>query len=1241
MFSEIDPKQSFPDLEKQILAFWQKHQLFEASVEKRNNCPDYTFYDGPPFATGLPHYGHILAGTIKDVIPRYFTMKGKRVERRFGWDCHGLPVENEVEKMLDLKSKKDILAMGVDKFNETCRSIVLKHVDDWEEVVERMGRWVDFVDDYKTMDAKYMESIWWVFKSLWDKNLIYEGFKSMHICPRCETPLSNFEVTQGYKDISDQTVIAKFALKDEDKTFILAWTTTPWTLPANAALAMGADIDYVRVAYRGETLICAGNLFPEIFKKALEAEDGKPEIVGHLKGKDLVGKHYEPLFHYFVNSENLEHIENAFQVVNADFVSTEDGTGVVHIAPSFGEDDMNVGKELNLPFIRHIHMDGTFTAEVSDFAGKDCKQSDNDIIRLLRERCLVFDSKSYTHSYPHCWRCDTPLLNYGTSSWFVKIDDIKEKMLSNNQKISWVPNHLKDGRFGIWLENARDWAISRDRFWGAPLPVWKCNDCEKAQCLGSMQDLFSKSKTDISKLIFVRHGESEGNVTHLRQEKEPGTKLTEAGHQQAQILAQKLKKEEQIDLIFSSPLLRTQETAAYIAKETGLEVQTAPELREICFGKHEGKTDDELVAEMQRRRALDPETHYKEVIGENGESHHDASERLRNFVHGLLEKYPNKTIVIVSHSDPIRFLVGSLQGDSLKKLYRQGHLPYAEGISCFFDCQRKELLDLHKHYMDEVKLSCQCGGEMQRIPQVLDCWFESGAMPYAQVHYPFENKEAFEANFPADFIAEGLDQTRGWFYTLTVLAAALFDKPAFKNVVVNGIVLAEDGKKMSKRLKNYPEPKLVFDKYGADAMRYYLLSSQVVRAEDMRFSEKGVEEVVRKVILPLWNSYSFFVTYANIDNWSPPTQVPKITNKLDRWILSRLHHLIADVDQSMESYNLQKATEPLFSFIDDLTNWYIRRSRRRFWKSENDGDKNEAYATLHEVLSTFSKLLAPFMPYTAEALYQNLQHQNSLAALQNLENPDSVHLCDWPTVNKDYLDSAIEQEISTTQTIVALGHAARAQARVKVRQPLQSIQIGLPDTVQPVILREQESVIQEELNIKEIIYSADPKDIASTFAMPDARKLGPKYGNKVQDIIKAAKNGEFEKLANGHIKVLEYELLPDEIEIGYKGKEGFGVESAGGVVIALDLEVTDSLKKEGIARDLVRLIQDMRKAADYHVADRINISIHGAEEVVAEFGDYIRKETLGQTITDSLPKVDQEKEVEIDGVMVRVMIGKA
>lgn len=830
---------------------WEKDKTFEKSIDQRSEKNSYVFYDGPPFSTGTPHYGHILASTMKDIVPRYWTMKGKRVERRWGWDCHGLPIENIVEKELNLNSRQQIEQYGVGKFNEQCETKIGLYAEEWEKTIKRLGRWVDMENDYKTMDLDFMESVWWVFKSLYDKGLVYEGHKSMHICPRCETTLSNIEVSQGYKDIKDLSVTAKFELVDEPGTYVLAWTTTPWTLPGNVALAVGAEIEYVKVKFENQLYIVAKDLVEKVF------EGKEYEIVKQFLGSQLENEFYRPLFDFYVDKD-LPNKENLYKIVTADFVSTEDGTGVVHLAPAFGEDDMNIGKEKNLSFIQHVGSDGRFTAEVTPWVGQEVKpkedvsRADVEIIKYLAGKGLLFAKEKYEHSYPHCWRCDSPLLNYATNSWFIQVTKIKDRLLKHAKQINWVPDHLKEGRFGQWLEGARDWSISRSRYWGNPMPVWKCDKCQTIKVLGS--------KTELEQL-------------------------------------------------------------------TG------------------------------------------QVIN-----------------------------------------------------------------------------DIHKHKIDGLTFSCEkCDGKMARIPEVFDCWVESGAMPYGQMHYPFENKEKFEDNFPAEFIAEGVDQTRAWFYVMHVLSVALFDKPAYKNVVVNGIMLAEDGQKMSKSKKNYPDPMLVINKYGADALRYYLSISPVMRAEDLCFSEKGVDEIYKKMVLITSNVLSFYQMFAT-------TQVKevKVENVLDQWLLSKLNLLIKEVDDNMQKYELTRAAKPFLLFIDELSTWYVRRSRDRF-KGDDEKDKMSALFTLRQTLEKLSLVIAPFMPYMAEHLWQSLG------------NVSSVHLQDWPEVSKKMINEKVLENMEKTRQLVELGLSMRDEKLIKVRQPLSEFYydgLDLPE--------EFEKIVQEELNVKKV-----------------------------------------------------------------------------------------------------------------------------------------------------------------------------
>ena len=872
------------DREIEIIKFWRDQKIFEKSLKQTEGSEIFSFYDGPPFATGLPHYSHLVAGLMKDVVPRYQTMKGKYVSRRWGWDCHGLPIENLIEQELGVKDKKEIEA-DIKKFNQECQNCVLRYASEWRKTVERMGRWVDMDNDYKTMDSWYMESIWWVFKSLWEKKLIYQGYKSMHICPRCGTTLSNFEVTQNYKDITDLSAIAKFELVDEPGTYILAWTTTPWTLPGNVALAVGPRIDYVKVEFEGKKYILAKANVEQIF------EGREFKIVSAVKAKDLESKKYKPLFDYFVSADLENKAEpsgsaandaeakasatrgsgdgwqNIYTIQLADFVTVEDGTGVVHIAPGFGEDDMNLGKEKNLPMIKHVDPTGRFTSEVRDFAGEpvkpkeDTQAMDVKIVEYLDKKGLIFAQEKFNHSYPLCWRCDTPLLNYATSSWFVRVTEIKKDLIKNNEKINWVPPHLKEGRFGRWLEEAKDWAISRSRYWGAPLPVWQADDGEQI-CVGSVEEL----------------------------------------------------------------------------------------------------------------------------------------ERLSG----------------------------------------------------------RRVEDLHKHVVDEIIIN-KDGKEYKRIPEVLDCWFESGSMPYAQQHYPFENKDVFKAGFPADFIAEGIDQTRGWFYTLLVLSTALFGKSPYRNVIANGIVLAEDGNKMSKRLKNYPEPDEVMDKYGADALRFYLLSSPVMEGENLNFSESGVKESMQKVVMLLDNVLSFYKLYAgNKESGKFETD-----NILDRWILSKLNLLVQDVTEAMEAYYLVKAVRPIQEFINELSTWYVRRSRDRF----KSGDQN-AVATLGYVLLELSKVMAPFTPFVADYVYRGI----------NKASKESVHLDRWPEVQKKLIDEKLLEEMELARQIVEKGLAARAEAGIKVRQPLSSYTTSLAKQLPEDIIQ----IVKEELNIKKLNFGKDEIDTELT-----------------------------------------------------------------------------------------------------------------------------------------------------------------
>ncbi|MBS10087.1 MAG: isoleucine--tRNA ligase [Gemmatimonadetes bacterium] len=1023
VFKAVKSQVDFPEMERKVLQFWQENDLYRQSVKSRPADKPFRFFDGPPFATGLPHYGHLLASITKDVVPRYWTMRGYRVERRWGWDCHGLPVENEAEQQLGLKSRPDILEFGVKKFNEFCREVVMTYTSEWNQLINRMGRWVDWDKQYRTMDPEFMESVWWVFKSLWDKQLIYEGYKSLAYCPRCATPLSNFEVNQGYQDTQDPSITIRFKVKGEEKLSILAWTTTPWTLPSNMGLAVGKDVEYVRVIMKdGEQLILA--------KARMEAVFGKQkEEIASVEAQpvdELLQMTYEPLFDYFEDLWN----EGAFRVVPADFVSVEDGTGIVHTAPGFGEDDYQLGQQEGLPTVCPIDADCRFTEEVTDYVGEFVKDVDKAVVRRLRDEGSLVNESTLVHSYPFCWRCDAPLIYRTISTWFVKVEgDLKEKMINANQQIWWIPEHIRDGRFGKWLEGARDWAISRNRYWGTPLPIWRNEETGEAVCVGSAAEL-------------------------------------------------------------------------------------------------------------------------EELTGENVD-------------------------------------------------------------------------DLHKHCIDHLEIPAPSGnGTLQRVPEVLDCWFESGAMPYAQNHYPLGSKEAFEASFPADFISENLDQTRGWFYTLTILSAALFDKPAFQNCIVGGMLLAEDGRKLSKRLRNYPDPGEMLEKYGADAMRLYLLNSPAMKAEELRLTESGMNQSLRDVIIPLWNAYSFFVTYANIDGWSPDKDGEMSTNRLDRWIVSELQTLLHDINAEMEAYRLYRTVPAMVSFVEKLTNWYIRRSRRRFWKSEDDSDKLSAYATLYQVLVTFTKALAPVLPFVTEQIYQNLVRSYDADA------PCSIHLCDMPQAAKGLRDSGLEEQMSLATRAVVLGRSLRSKHDLKVRQPLRKLYLLPPDEHIRDELVEMGDLISDELNIKEIVMVEDETELSDVSYKPNFRTLGPRFGKRMKEVgawvqamtaadIKALKDG-------GSIDVADGQITIDDLEAMRSEKDDLVVAVDNNLVVGLDVHLDDELIQECTARELVNRIQNMRKDAGFDVSDRISVGIQGEdglESAAKAHRDYVAGEVLAEDVViGSIPE---------------------
>lgn len=1175
--NEDKPNQNEPqkisthaEREERILRAWKEKGIFEKSVETpagEKPKGEYTFYDGPPFATGLPHYGHILAGTIKDVIPRFKTMQGYRVRRRWGWDCHGLPVENLIEKELELATKKDIVTYGVGKFNEAARKSVMRYADEWRDIVPRLGRWVDMKNDYRTMDATYTESVWWIFKKLYESGLIYEGFKSMNLCPRCETTLSNFEVAQGYKDITDISVTVKFKVKkmpgpgEKDEAagdiYLLAWTTTPWTLPGNVALAVNSEIEYaeVDVEHTEGKFIVALDRVKTVFN------DSVFKVTRTIKGSDLVGTTYEPLFDYYSKDNSLKNKENGWKVYGAPFVTTEDGTGIVHIAPAFGADDYELLRENELPFVQHVTSDGRFKSEVSDFAGQQVKPKDSptdkeahlkadiEIIKWLAHKGKLFSKEKLVHSYPHCWRCETPLLNYAASSWFVKVTAIKDKLVAENKKVAWVPPEVGEGRFGNWLEGARDWAISRSRFWGAPIPVWKKKDEDGGGyvVMGSVSDIKKYSKAKNTYYV-MRHGEAENNVLGvLSGDPKTPHHLTEKGKNQVKSTVTLIKSMKP-DIIYVSPFVRTQDTAEIVRDGIGLgkeKVITDERIRELVSGSWNGRNVTEYLEHFAHIGHFD--SHPDGV-----ENYAEMKKRMGDFLYDLEKKHEGKTILIVTHENPAFLLISAAAA-----LDRKATIEMRGTGDFMVNAEVRKLdfaplphnseyeLDLHRPYIDDIELRTPEGHKLERVPDVFDCWFESGAMPYGENHYPFAPSNGFHPKpsgvkglfarskgFPADFIAEGLDQTRGWFYSMMVLGVALFGHSPYKKVIVNGLVLAEDGEKMSKSKQNYPDPMVIVNTYGADSLRFYLLQSPVVRGQDLCFSEKGVDEVTKKIVNRLLNVVSFYEMYASASG--NDRDEAQSTNVLDVWMMARLNELIGSVTEGLEAGELDRAARPLQDFVDDLSTWYLRRSRDRF-KGEDENDRKMALATTRHALVESAKVIAPFMPFLAEEIYSRVLGKNA--------PKESVHLESWPKGTKGFVNSvngisgakakSVISQMKRTRLIASEGLEARMNSKINVRQPLLALRVKDAERLDD----EYVALVKDEVNVKDVL-----------------------FGERIDKSVE------------------------------------------------LDITMTPLLKEEGELRELVRKVQDMRKEKKLKVGDKATLVVPPEMEAIStKYSDVLKK----------------------------------
>lgn len=1100
---------NFSKTEKKILKFWKKNQVFEKSIIRRKRAKNFVFYDGPATVNAQPGLHHVLARVFKDIICRYKTMQGFKVIRKAGWDTHGLPVELEIEKKLGLKSKKDIEKYGIAKFNKKCQELVWQQKKGWEKLTGRIAFWVDMENPYITYTPDYIETAWWIIKKIWQKGLLCKDYKVVPYCTRCGTSLSSHEVALGYKRIKEPAIYVKFPILNPEfkNTSLLVWTTTPWTLPGNVAVAVNPEFAYLKVKIGGEYLILA--------KERMEICGVNGEIVKQLRGKDLIGLRYQPLY-----PAGEEVIKRAYRVIPADFVSLEEGTGMVHIAPAFGEEDMKVGKNNNLPILLTVDERGKFKLEVKKWAGLFVKEADPLIIEDLKNQNLLFKEESYEHDYPFCWRCQSPLLYYAKESWFIRVTKIKRYLINNNQKINWIPAHLKKGRFGEWLKEVKDWALTRERYWGTPLPVWQCRKCGYLELIGTKKDLVSQ-KFSKNEYFLLRHGMSQRNLKDVAAcwpEKTPFP-LTKEGEEQIKAVARKLKNKK-IDLIFSSDLLRTKQTAEIVGRELGIKPKFDKRLREVNIGIFNGKPVKEISRFWDKERRLSPLEYYSkrfQVAPPKGENYFAIEKRMYEFMKEIDQKCQRENILIISHQRPLTLLEKINYGYDLKeftktllrgKEIKTGELRKLEFKKLPYN--KKMELDFHRPYVDEVKFYCRkCNAPMERTPEVIDCWFDSGAMPFAQYHYPFENKTLIKRKiqFPADYISEAIDQTRGWFYTLLAVSSLLGKGPAYKNVLSVGHVLDEKGEKMSKSKGNVVDPWYVVEKYGADVIRWYFYTINQP-GDSKLFSEKDVGLAFKKFILTLWNCFIFYQTYKpKIKNYNPQTKNKlQITSKknnhvLDRWIVSRLNGLILNVTKSLNKYGIAAAARAIENFaINDLSLWYIRRSRKRF---------NEAGPTLAFVLYVLSKLTAPFIPFLSEKIYQGLKPKSIL----------SVHLTDWPKANKKLINKNLERKMEKIREVVTEVLAERAKAKIKVRQPLNRLQIGNYQ-----IQKEKEllKIIKEEVNVKKITF---------------------------------------------------------------------------GKTLRLDTKITPELRGEGIAREVIRHIQEMRKFASLKPRDKISVNYFGTEEL--------------------------------------------